>query len=147
MRIMNMSERKEQVDAILAKVKELLRKGSVTKVIVRDKTGKKIFGFSANVGIAGSLIALHAPILALSAVLLANSAGTTVEVVKTNGEVIDLSGAPQRHSWITPAGSWMPSRTEKTEDASETAGNARFPAFLRFCASFPIFLYNPYGRK
>ncbi len=93
MRIMNMSERKEQVDAILAKVKELLRKGSVTKVIVRDKTGKKIFGFSANVGIAGSLIALHAPILALGAVLLANSAGTTVEVVKTNGEVIDLSGA------------------------------------------------------
>ncbi len=86
-------ERKEQVNAILEQVKELIRKGSVTKVIVRDRSGKKIFGFSLNAGVIGSLIALHAPILSLGAILLANSAGTTVEVVKTNGEVIDVSGA------------------------------------------------------
>lgn len=86
-------ERKEQVNAIVEKVKELIRKGSLTRVTVRDKNGKKIFSFSANAGVIGSLIALHAPILTLGAVLLANSAGTTVEAVKTNGEVIDLSGA------------------------------------------------------
>lgn len=88
-----MTDRKEQVNAVLDQVKALIRKGSVTKVIVRDRNGRKIFSFSLNAGVIGSLIALHAPILALGGVLLANSAGTTVEVVKTNGDVIDVSGA------------------------------------------------------
>ena len=91
---MDMSEnRKEQVNAIVDQVKELIRKGQATRVVVRDKTGKKIFSFSLNAGVIGGLIAMHAPIITLGAVLLANGAGTTVEVIKKNGDVIDVTGA------------------------------------------------------
>ena len=85
--------RKEQVNAIVDQVKELIRKEQATRVVVRDKTGKKIFSFSLNAGVIGGLIAMHAPIITLGAVLLANGAGTTVEVIKKNGDVIDVTGA------------------------------------------------------
>ena len=85
---------KEQVQAILDQLKETLRKGNVTRVVIRNKDDKEIFSFSANTGVIGSLLAIRlAPLASVAAVLLTANAGTKVEVVKNDGTVVDLSGA------------------------------------------------------
>ncbi|MBQ9823220.1 MAG: DUF4342 domain-containing protein [Solobacterium sp.] len=89
-----MAFNKEQVQAVVDEVKQLLRKGSVARVVVRNKEDRELFSFSANAGVIGSLLAVRlAPLASLAAVLLTANAGTKVEVIKTDGTVIDLSGA------------------------------------------------------
>jgi hypothetical protein len=90
----DMAFNKQQIQAVLDQVKELLRKGSVARVVVRNKEDREIFSFSANAGVIGSLLAVRfAPLASLAAVLLTANAGTKVEVIKTDGTVVDLSGA------------------------------------------------------
>ena len=85
---------KEQVQAILDQLKAVLRKGNVTRVVIRNKDDKEIFSFSANAGVIGSLVAVRlAPLASIAAVLLTANAGTKVEVVLTDGTVVDLSAA------------------------------------------------------
>ncbi len=74
------------------KVKELIKKGNVTKIIVKDKNGKKIVSFNTNVGIIGGLVAMSAAPWALIATAIVTAGtGCTVKVIKDNGEVITLS--------------------------------------------------------
>ena len=85
---------KEQIQAILDQLKEVLRKGNAARVVIRNKDDKELFSFSANAGVIGSLIAVRmAPLVSVAAVLMSANAGTKVEVIKTDGTVVDLSAA------------------------------------------------------
>ncbi len=48
-------------EALLNKVKELIREGNVRKIIIHDSTGKELMSFPLTIGVVGTLFA---PVLA-----------------------------------------------------------------------------------
>lgn len=67
-------------EQLLAKVKELIAEGNVTRITITDKTGREIMSFPLTIGIAGILLA---PVLAAVGALAAIVGECTVTVEKT----------------------------------------------------------------
>lgn len=44
-------------DNLVSKVKELIREGNVTRIIIRDEKGKTLFEIPATVGVVGAILA------------------------------------------------------------------------------------------
>jgi len=77
-------------NSIIEKVKELVRKGNVSRIIVR-KGDKVLVDVPVNVGIVGGVVALaSSKILLLAGVLATVGFGCTVEVIKNDGQVVDV---------------------------------------------------------
>ena len=74
----------------LDKIKELVRKGSVSRIVIK-KDGSQILNIPVNAGVIGVAIGLTSAKWALLAVILATIGfGCTVEVVKENGEIVNV---------------------------------------------------------
>jgi len=77
----------EQSNLIVDKVKKAIRKGNVSKIIVR-KGEDVMLNLPVNVGIIGSVLA---PWAAVAGIIAVFGTKCTIELVKDNGDIIDLS--------------------------------------------------------
>jgi hypothetical protein len=64
---------------LLKKVKELIEEGNVTKITIKDKSGKELMTFPLTVGVVGAVLA---PVLAAVGALAALIGECTVAVEK-----------------------------------------------------------------
>lgn len=79
-----------EVNNILDKVKELVRKGNVSKIVLRRK-GEVIVSIPVNVGIVGAVVGITAAKWAILAAALATVGfGCSVEIVKDDGEIVNV---------------------------------------------------------
>ena len=78
------------VKSVIEKIKELVKKGNVSKIVVRRK-GEVLLSIPVNVGVVGAVIGLTAAKWAvLAAVLGTVGFGCSVEIVKDDGEVVNV---------------------------------------------------------
>ena len=78
------------VKTAVEKIKELVRKGNVSKIVVRRK-GEVLLSIPVNVGVVGAVIGITAAKWAvLAAVLGTVGFGCSVEIVKDDGEVLNV---------------------------------------------------------
>ena len=78
------------VNAVVEKVKELVKKGNVSKIVVRRK-GEVLVSIPVNVGVVGAAVGLFAAKWALLAAVLGTVGfGCTVEIVKDDGRIVDV---------------------------------------------------------
>lgn len=73
--------------AVIEKLKEIVRKGNVSKILVR-KNDDIVLNLPLNVGIVGAVIA---PFAMVAGVIAALGTRCKVEVVKEDGSIIDVS--------------------------------------------------------
>ena len=78
------------VKTAVEKIKELVRKGNVSKIVVRRK-GEVLLSIPVNVGVVGAVIGLTAAKWAvLAAVLGTVGFGCSVEIQKDDGEIVNV---------------------------------------------------------
>ena len=78
------------VKTAVEKIKELVRKGNVSKIVVRRK-GEVLLSIPVSVGVVGAVIGITAAKWALlAAVLCTVGFGCSVEIVKDDGEVLNV---------------------------------------------------------
>ena len=78
------------VQATIEKVKELVRKGNVSRIVVKRK-GTEILNIPVNVGVVGAAVGLAAAKWVLLASVLATIGfGCVVEIVKADGAVVNV---------------------------------------------------------
>jgi hypothetical protein len=73
------NEFKVKGEELLAKIRELIHQGNVTRIIIKNEEGKVYIEIPVNVGIVGALLA---PVLAAVGALAALVANFTIEVVR-----------------------------------------------------------------
>ena len=80
------------VNDIVEKVKELVKKGSVTKIVIK-KNDNILVNIPLNVGIVGSIIGVAAAPWAIIAAAVATAGfACRVEIVKDDGEILEVTG-------------------------------------------------------
>lgn len=84
------------VQATIEKIKELIRKGNVSRVVIR-RGGEQILSLPVNVSIIGGAVMglTSAKWILLAGVLATIGFGCTVEVVKADGEVVNVMDEEQ----------------------------------------------------
>ncbi|MGI6737746.1 MAG: DUF4342 domain-containing protein [Anaerovoracaceae bacterium] len=80
---------RENGTALVDALKELLHKGNVSRLQVKNRKDEILLNVPVNLGIIGSVIS---PVLAISGFAAAVGFQCTVEVVKQDGSTVDLSG-------------------------------------------------------
>ena len=79
------------IDTVVAKLKELVAKGNVSRIIIRGKNGNELLNIPVSAGVVGGDVMLAAAKWVLIIGTLTTVAvGCTVEVIKTNNEIIEL---------------------------------------------------------
>lgn len=79
-----------QAKGIVEKVKELVKKGNVSRVVVR-RGQQEVLNISVNAGLVGGAVAfLAAKWVLLLGVLATVGFGCSVEVIKNDGEVVNV---------------------------------------------------------
>ena len=73
------NEFKVKGEELLAKIKELIHQGNVSRIIIKDEEGKVYLEIPVTVGVIGALIL---PVLAAIGALAALAANFTIEVIK-----------------------------------------------------------------
>ena len=80
------------VNEIVEKVKELVRKGNVTKIVIK-KNDNVLVNIPLNVGIVGGIIGVAAAPWAVIAAAVATAGfACKVEIVKNDGDVLEVCG-------------------------------------------------------
>ena len=80
------------VNDIVAKIKELVKKGNVTKIVIK-KNDNILVNIPLNVGIVGSIIGVAAAPWAIIAAAVATAGfACRVEIVKEDGEILEVTG-------------------------------------------------------
>lgn len=75
---------------IMDKIKDLVKKGNVSKIVVRHK-GEVIVSIPVSVGVVGMVVGLSAAKWAVLAAALATVGfGCSVEIVKDDGEIVNV---------------------------------------------------------
>ena len=78
------------VQATIEKVKELVRKGNVSRIVVKRK-GTEFLNIPVNVGVVGAAVGLAAAKWVLLASVLATVGfGCVVEIIKADGDVVNV---------------------------------------------------------
>ena len=78
------------IKKIIEQLKELIRKGNVSKIVVRRK-GEVLISIPVNVGVVGAMVGLAAAKWAvLAAVLGTVGFGCSVQIVKDDGETVNV---------------------------------------------------------
>ena len=78
------------VQSIIEKIKDLVRKGNVTRIIVM-RNNQQILNIPVNVGAVGAVVGLaYAKWILLAGVLATIGFGCTVEVLKSDGDVVNV---------------------------------------------------------
>lgn len=75
-------------EAIIESIKDIVKKGNVSRIQIKNTQGEKIVNIPVNVGIVGAVIA---PIPMLIASISALGFKYTIEVIKDDGTIIDIS--------------------------------------------------------
>lgn len=75
----NQNEFKVKGEELLAKIKELIHQGNVTRIIIKDEDGKVYLEIPVTVGVIGALLL---PVLAAVGALAALAANFTIEVIR-----------------------------------------------------------------
>ena len=79
-----------ETNSIIEKIKELVKKGNVSRVIVR-KGDKVLVDVPVNAGIAVGVATLAlSKVLLIAGVLATVGFGCTVEVIKDDGQIVDV---------------------------------------------------------
>lgn len=73
------NEFKVKGEELLAKIKELIHEGNITRIIIKDEDGKVYLEIPVTVGVIG---ALFLPVLAAVGALAALAANFTIEVIR-----------------------------------------------------------------
>jgi hypothetical protein len=73
------NEFKVKGEDLLKKIRELIHEGNVSRIIIKDETGKTYIEIPVTIGLLGALIA---PVLAAVGALAALAANFTIEVIK-----------------------------------------------------------------
>ncbi|MHC1775033.1 MAG: DUF4342 domain-containing protein [Lentimicrobium sp.] len=73
------NEFKVKGEELLAKIKELIHQGNVSRIIIKDEDGKVYLEIPVTVGVIGALLL---PVLAAIGALAALAANFTIEVIK-----------------------------------------------------------------
>lgn len=73
------NEFKVKGEELLAKIKELIHEGNISRVIIKDEQGRVYLEIPVTVGVIG---AVFAPVLAAVGALAALAANFTIEVVR-----------------------------------------------------------------
>ena len=77
-------------NTIMEKIKELVKKGNVSRIIVR-KGDKILVDVPVTVGVVGGVAMLAAAkVLLIGGVLATVGFGCTVEVIKDDGQIVDV---------------------------------------------------------
>jgi ElaB/YqjD/DUF883 family membrane-anchored ribosome-binding protein len=74
-------------NALIEKLKEIVRKGNVSKIIVK-KDGEVVLNLPVNIGIVGTVLA---PVPIIIGTIVAIGAKCDIEVVKDDGTILDVS--------------------------------------------------------
>ncbi len=78
------------VSGTIEKLKELVRKGNVSRIVVK-RNGDPVINIPVNVGLVGAAVGLaSAKWLMLAAALATIGLGCTIEVVKEDGDVVNV---------------------------------------------------------
>jgi hypothetical protein len=77
----------EQTATVIEKLKEIVKKGNVSKICIK-RNGEVILNLSVNIGIIGTVIA---PWAAIAGTIAALGTKCQIEVIKENGEIIDVT--------------------------------------------------------
>ena len=78
------------VQSVIDKIKELVKKGNVSRIIVCRK-GEQLLNIPVSVGAVGAVIGLAAAKwVTLAAVLATIGLGCTVEVIKSDGGIVNV---------------------------------------------------------
>lgn len=118
---------KEQGSALVDAVKELINKGNVSKIQVKNKDGELLVNVPVNVGIIGAVIA---PWGMVASIIAAIGFKCVVEIVKHDGTVIDVSdqasdfAAKAREKGTEFAGAARTKAGEVHEKVKDRAGDA-----------------------
>jgi len=75
----NHNEFKVKGEELLAKIKELIHQGNITRIIIKDEDGKVYLEIPVTVGVIGALLL---PVLAAVGALAALAANFTIEVIR-----------------------------------------------------------------
>lgn len=79
-----------EAKGIVEKIKDLVRKGNVSRIVVR-RGARELLNISVNTGLVGGAVTLLAAKWVLLAGVLATVGfGCTVEVIKDDGQVVDV---------------------------------------------------------
>jgi hypothetical protein len=73
------NEFKVKGEDLLAKIKELIHQGNISRIIIKDEEGKVYLEIPVTVGVIGAIIL---PVLAAIGALAALAANFTIEVIK-----------------------------------------------------------------
>ncbi len=78
------------VKNVINQIKELVRKGNVSKIVLRRK-GEVIVSIPVSVGIVGAVVGITAAKWAILAAALATVGfGCSVEIIKDDGEIVNV---------------------------------------------------------
>ena len=78
------------VQNVIEKIKELVKKGNVSRIVVCRK-GQQILNIPVSVGVVGAVVGLAAAKwVTLAAVLATIGLGCTVEVIKSDGGIVNV---------------------------------------------------------
>lgn len=82
----------KEAEEIVEKIKELVKKGNVSKVVIK-KNENIIVNLPLTAGIVGGIVGLiAAPWAMLAAAIATIGFDCKVEIVKTDGSIVDISG-------------------------------------------------------
>lgn len=124
------SKLSKEGSSALEKVKELIKKGNVSKIVVK-KEGENILNIPVNVGIIGGMIA---PIATIGAVAASFGFKCTIEVIKEDGSVIDVTdAATEKYNGVVEKGANIfgdvkSKSVEALEKAKEKVGDVNLDA-------------------
>ncbi|WP_051280495.1 DUF4342 domain-containing protein [Anaerovorax odorimutans] len=85
--INNKSKLGEQGAHLIDKIKEAIKKGNVSKIVIK-KNDEIILNLPVNIGILGTVIS---PLVAVAGILAAFGTKCVIELIKEDGEIIDIS--------------------------------------------------------
>lgn len=72
--------------ALFDKINELVRQGNVRRIVVTDRTGRKVLDLPVNAGVVAALLA---PMLTAAGAALALAGGWHITVEHTDPDVVD----------------------------------------------------------
>ena len=78
----------EKGGALIAKIKELVKKGNVSKIVIKNSEGVELLNVPVNVGIIGAVIA---PWGVIAAAIASFGFKCIIEVIKVDGTVIEIT--------------------------------------------------------
>lgn len=78
-------------EGLLDKIKELIKEGNVTRIIISDRMGKELLNFPLTVGVVGALIA---PVFAAIGTLAALVTECTITVEREIADAEEIKDEP-----------------------------------------------------